>query len=468
MKEFIRNHISLIISEETEKNLTKNLDYYKNLTQEYDFTFSYNNYPSYAKLCGVFNLIKGNVANIKKCNFFLNIENKCFTEKDIAVIKYFSKLLRHNNIDLDFRELNILWNDSEFDKTYDLLNKKCNNVQTLNLSPFEQFLCLYNESTNRVYNEEKENESWITSRSIVGINNSNNIVCAGYANWLKAMCTYLQNPNIKCISLPVDYFVKDVYKASHKVNMVYIKDEKYGIDGLYYADSCWDSKKTETSTMKLSHCLIPIRDMLFTKSFKLKAVPGDEFAYLFDDTKPTKDIVHKNCMALKGIEELGFCNINEQRKKFAQKVLKQAQEYSVEKSQEYLDNLKFCMETNQPFKKPMLEYSFLRHICNKIKANSKPIEYTKYIQALQVVTKQYLNMSEDEAAKYIDEVLALTKSKSFDEFSTGAQNSQYIQSKIEYDRRLEHMKQIKEHRKKLLEEKKQKLKQKKQEEQIKE
>ena len=43
MKEYIRNHISLIISEETEKNLTKNLDYYKNITQEYDFTFSYNN-----------------------------------------------------------------------------------------------------------------------------------------------------------------------------------------------------------------------------------------------------------------------------------------------------------------------------------------------------------------------------------------------------------------------------------------
>ena len=41
-------------------------------------------------------------------------------------------------------------------------------------------------------------------------------------------------------------------------------------------------------------------------------------------------------------------------------------------------------------------------------------------------------------------------------------------SKIEYDRYLEHMKQIKEHRKKLLEEKRQKLKQKKQEEQIKE
>ena len=468
MKKFDRKHISLIISEETENNLQKNLDYYKNITQEYDFTFSYKSYPSYAKLCWIFNKIKSNVSDVKKCNFFLNIEDRCFTGKDISVIKYFSKLLNINSVDLSFRELNILWNNSEFGKTYNVLDSKCNDVTKLELSPFEQFLCLYYESTNRIYNEEKENESWITSRSIIGINNSNNIVCAGYADWLKAMCTYLQNPNIKCVSLPVDYYVKDVYTASHKVNMVYIKDEKYGINGLYYVDSCWDSKKSEDSTMRLSHCLIPIRDMLFTKSFRLKSVPGNEFAYLFDDTKPLKDIVHKNCMALKGIEELGFCDISEQREKFAKKVLQQAQEYSVEKSKEYLDNLKFCMETNQPFKKPMIEYSFLRHICNKIKASSKPIEYTKYIQALQVVAKQYLNLSEDETAKYIDEVLTLTKSKSFDEFSTGAQNSQYIQSKIEYDRRLEHMKQIKEHRKKLLEEKRQKLKQKKQEEQIKE
>ena len=33
----------------------------------------------------------------------------------------------------------------------------------------------------------------------------------------------------------------------HQTNVVYIKDEKYGIDGYYYADSCWDSIKKNKS-----------------------------------------------------------------------------------------------------------------------------------------------------------------------------------------------------------------------------
>lgn len=460
MKEFGHNHIFFKIDEYTENNFMEKVNYYKKFAQDFDFIFSYDSYPDYAKLCRIFQQIKANVDNVQNCNFFLNIEDRPFTESDINVIQYLDRLLEINSIKLNFKEINVLWDKDEFQKPYEMLNNICENVKSLNLSPFEQFLCFYKESTNRVYNEEQKNESSVISRSIVGINNSDRIVCSGYADWLRAMCNYMQNPNIHCVSLPVNYFVDNNYKSSHKVNLVYIKDEKYNIDGLYYVDSCWDSKSNEYGEMKLTHCLIPIRDMLFTKGFKIKAIPSNEFAYLLDDNKPNDFLEHSNFMSLQGIEMLGFYDISKMRKKYAEKVIQQIEDYSMNKSQDRIDEIKESMETNSPFKNQFLEYSFLRYVCNKIKANSKPIEYSKYVKALQVVVSEYLKLPEENANKYIEEVFENTQRKSIEEFSTGTQNSQYITSKIEYDRRAEHIRQLKERRQKILEKRQQKLKQK--------
>ena len=54
----------------------------------------------------------------------------------------------------------------------------------------------------------------------------------------------------------------------HANNLVIIKDEKYNIDGLFYCDACWDSKKNDQKWCL--HCCIPIQDVLYLDSFKLK------------------------------------------------------------------------------------------------------------------------------------------------------------------------------------------------------
>ena len=50
----------------------------------------------------------------------------------------------------------------------------------------------------------------------------------------------------------------DKFSMEHKTNLVYIKDKKYEIDGLYYADSCWDSsiKKVGKMFPSFNYCLV--------------------------------------------------------------------------------------------------------------------------------------------------------------------------------------------------------------------
>ena len=58
MKEFGHNHIFFKIDEYTENNFMEKVNYYKKFAQDFDFIFSYDSYPDYAKLCRIFQQIK--------------------------------------------------------------------------------------------------------------------------------------------------------------------------------------------------------------------------------------------------------------------------------------------------------------------------------------------------------------------------------------------------------------------------
>lgn len=127
-------------------------------------------------------------------------------------------------------------------------------IKAVDASPLEKYLMIYNFSTQKVYRENEVNKT--DSRSVVSVLNGNNIVCVGYARLMRKLC----------LEVGIDCYIQDCAVVEdgeveyHQNNLVRMKDEKYGVDGLFYADACWDSRKADCDDHKYSYCLIPLGD----------------------------------------------------------------------------------------------------------------------------------------------------------------------------------------------------------------
>ncbi len=111
------------------------------------------------------------------------------------------------------------------------------------LSPFEKYLAAYKLVTSFAkYAMEEDPNEWNISRSVYDITNQDGeikIVCAGYVNLLIEL---LERMGIKtALYWPVRIQNDSLY-YDHARLIIYLKDEKYGIDGIYMSDPTWDSK----------------------------------------------------------------------------------------------------------------------------------------------------------------------------------------------------------------------------------
>jgi hypothetical protein len=80
---------------------------------------------------------------------------------------------------------------------------------------------------------------------------------------VKAIVDKLDMPTLKC-DLVGCAIMNDDRKMSfgHCHNLIHIKDEKYGINGYYAEDACWDALTNEYQNGKgFAHCLYPIKDV---------------------------------------------------------------------------------------------------------------------------------------------------------------------------------------------------------------
>lgn len=114
------------------------------------------------------------------------------------------------------------------------------------LSPLEKYVYAYQIVTAFKYKESNKNHPE-DARQLTKILNSDgrNIVCAGYAQLLAELC---QRIGIPCTTLVLN--PTDASKFGHSSNMLYLIDEKYNINGLYFADPTYDSSKNGVSHTK--------------------------------------------------------------------------------------------------------------------------------------------------------------------------------------------------------------------------
>ena len=147
------------------------------------------------------------------------------------------------------------------------------------LSPFENYLRIYDFLTQKVYKEANDNEHY-RARDIISVINGNEIVCVGYAQMMKRLCNEV---GIKCeTQVSSVYNKKGAFIGGHENNSVYIKDDKYGIDGWFYADACWDSVTKGKEYIKTyNFCLLPIgdKDKLKNEVVKMDKCSGASALY---------------------------------------------------------------------------------------------------------------------------------------------------------------------------------------------
>lgn len=164
------------------------------------------------------------------------------------------------------------------------------------LSPLEKFICAFNYVSDFAYNEEdlSDGDTLDTSRDIEGIYSTRRIVCYGYANLLSHICDRLGIPCLMQYILIEKHANGDESVTggeAHENNLVFLKDEKYGIDGVFYVDACWDAfEKYNAGFMvnpnpnykKYNWCIIPYEDpQFYSHSTKvIKYVPEPQYTGL--------------------------------------------------------------------------------------------------------------------------------------------------------------------------------------------
>ena len=160
----------------------------------------------------------------------------------------------------DLKNLKIIFENStdqinyiEFYNMYQKLNEIVNFVKYYKLTPLEQVLLVYDIVKANEYKKESENENYNDSRNLNRIITNDKIVCVGFTNLLNFILT---NLGFETTKVEIEYTNKNV---GHIRNEIYIKDDFYNIDGNFFLDATWDSKKTDDYIDKYYFFLKPLK-----------------------------------------------------------------------------------------------------------------------------------------------------------------------------------------------------------------
>ncbi len=222
------------------------------------------------KLCGLNYEVKVNI----------NAIGMNFTEQDFDNFIDFEDELKQVDAQFHFSEYSKEFTIEETLNAYVKAKEFIDHLKSSEFTPLEKYIAIYNYVSSFAYNGEMENS--MTSRTIIGTLNSDEIVCVGYSELLKYMC---ESVGIEC-KVQMCSVEDNGQLENHQNNIVYIKDEKYGVDSWFYADSCWDAiEKHDEPFTKYNFCLIPFADVSKMKNCK---IISNDYQYLYIDKKDEK------------------------------------------------------------------------------------------------------------------------------------------------------------------------------------
>lgn len=119
------------------------------------------------------------------------------------------------------------------------INNIIDEINSLDFSPLEKLMYLYDKVRDRYYIKEDENEDSRISRDLTSITLGDKIVCEGYSNIFDTIADKL---GFRCRPVILDKLNKN---SGHARNVVLVDDKKYNVKGFLYFDPTWDCKKKE-------------------------------------------------------------------------------------------------------------------------------------------------------------------------------------------------------------------------------
>lgn len=219
---------------------------------------------------------------------WVNVPDGFFNHKDIEHFMNLEKNLKDVGVEFFIGENDRLYSLDETTTAYFKAQEIIDYVNGTKASPFEKYLMIYGYVTSFAYNE-NEDDIW-SSRNLISVLLGNNIVCVGYSDLLK----YLLNGVGIHAESQILTFENDAdgKKYGHMNNLIFLKDKKYGIDGVFYADSCWDSVSDKNEAyMQYLYALVPIDDVKFLHTKRTHAKVDKFFKHLLYETKSIDDVM---------------------------------------------------------------------------------------------------------------------------------------------------------------------------------
>jgi len=184
--------------------------------------------------CNKNNLVKAlNIAEKIEKNVIIDGRSISLIDYEKVLSQYSIEKLENKNIQINYLDQSNLVTLKELYHTAVLVDTITKQIQKYNLTLLEQIIYAYDIVKNRKYkecNDDKDN-----SRDLDKIIENEYTVCVGHSNLLIAI---LENLGINAKPLIST-------KTKHQRTAVYIKDEKYKIDGVYVFDPCFDSRKSK-------------------------------------------------------------------------------------------------------------------------------------------------------------------------------------------------------------------------------
>ena len=208
-----------------------------------------------------------------------------------------SKLKEIFGDDLSYIYLNTPGNSKqisfkEYSDSIDAIDNLVKYIDSFGFSPIEKIMFIYDLVRSREYVREDASEAYEKSRDLSEVLLGNRIVCLGYSKVFEALLEKVG------ISSKLDFLHPKEGKSGHARNIIYVKDDKYDIDGVYFFDPTWNNNKGN------NNYLFSYRFFAITKEMMDKYDEGDLISQIFPIYTPDMVSVFNSVVKNKGIENL--------------------------------------------------------------------------------------------------------------------------------------------------------------------
>ncbi len=225
-----------------------------------------------------------------------NAQSYVYESREWNVVRTLANFVEKRGATFGIEDINKTFSLQEVESANAKIGATADAIKSKDFSPYEKLMAAYLKVTSREYVQAEDDEEASISRSLYNVLNSNKIVCVGYAYWLKAIMDTIGDNNVKIYPNSVACSRDNVTIDGYHANLIiYIKDEKYGIDGYYYVDPTWDCTQKEGKySGAFNFFLVPLSDIdKISFHIREKGMLDDYYTYKsFVENKHRREITN--------------------------------------------------------------------------------------------------------------------------------------------------------------------------------